>query len=86
MNQFKFALVTLITLVSSQPLFAHPGHGTKETINPDGILHYLTEPIHLMPFAAIALFLFLFVIGKTYLRRSNDQRQTCMISRKEKQK
>lgn len=86
MNQFKLTLVVLVTLVISQPLFAHPGHGSKEVVNPNGILHYLTEPIHLMPFAAIALCLFLFVMGRTYLRRSNDQRQPCKISRNKKHK
>ena len=84
MNRFKLTLVLLITLVSSSQLFAHPGHGTKETINPNGILHYLTEPTHLIPFTAIALFVFLLAMGRKYLQRSRDQRQPVVIPRKKK--
>jgi len=86
MNRFKLTLVILITLVNSPQLFAHPGHGTADTINPNGILHYLTEPMHLIPFAAVALFVFLFVVGKKSLQRLRDHRQTVIVSHKEKQK
>lgn len=86
MNQFKLTLVCLTTLVNSTQLFAHPGHGTADAINPNGILHYLTEPLHLIPFAAVALFVFLFVVGKKSLQRLRDHRQTVIFSRTDKQK
>jgi len=86
MNRFKLTLLILITLVSSPQLFAHPGHGTKEAINPNGILHYLTEPTHLIPFAAIALFVFLMAMGRKYLQRSREQSQPVAIPREEEQK
>ncbi|WP_298860969.1 hypothetical protein [uncultured Gimesia sp.] len=85
MNRFKLTLVILFTLLSSPQLFAHSGHGSTEAINPNGILHYLTEPIHLAPFAAIALFVFLLVIGKKYRQRSREQRQLIVIPRDKNQ-
>ncbi len=85
MNQFKLTLVFLITLVSCPQLFAHPGHGAEQAVNPHGILHYLTEPVHLMPFAAIALFVFLVVMGKKMLQRYRDQRRAVVIPREDKQ-
>tara|TARA_R110002095_G_scaffold196208_1_gene175035 strand:+ start:4144 stop:4404 length:261 start_codon:yes stop_codon:yes gene_type:complete len=85
MNQFKLTLVCLITLVSCPQLFAHPGHGAEQAVNPNGILHYLTEPMHLMPFVAVALFVFLFVMGKKSLQRFRDQRQAVVIPREDNQ-
>ena len=85
MNRFKLTLFLLITLVSSPQLFAHPGHGTKEAVNPNGILHYLTEPIHLYPIAAVALFVFLLAMGRKYLKRSDNQQQPVIVPRKEDQ-
>lgn len=80
MIRFNLALISLFTLVSSSQLFAHPGHGKEVANNPHGILHYLTEPVHLMPLAAIGLFVFLFVIGKKFLQRSRNRHQTVIIS------
>ncbi|MCH9653135.1 MAG: hypothetical protein K0U86_23215 [Planctomycetes bacterium] len=85
MNRFQLTLVTLISLFSSPQLFAHSGHGSTEAINPNGILHYLTEPIHLAPFAAIALFVLLLVIGRKYRQRSREQRQLVVIPRNKNQ-
>lgn len=81
MNRFQLTLVCLITLVSCPQLFAHPGHGAEQVTNPHGILHYLTEPVHLIPFAAIGLFAVLFVGGKKLLQRSRNQRQQVTVSR-----
>ncbi|QDV49069.1 hypothetical protein Enr17x_10850 [Gimesia fumaroli] len=71
----------MITLVSCPQLFAHPGHGAEQVTNPHGILHYLTEPIHLIPFAAVVLFTILFVSGKKLLQYKRDQRQKVIVSR-----
>lgn len=86
MNRFKLTLVCLITLINGPQLFAHPGHGTEQAANPHGFLHYLTEPVHLMPFAAVALFAILFVGGKKLLQHTRNQRQIAIISRDDKQK
>ncbi len=79
MNRFKLALVMLVTLTHSSLLFAHPGHGTSQPSNPHGILHYLTEPVHLIPFAAIALFAASVIIGKKLLQRSRVQKQKAVL-------
>ena len=81
MNRFQSSLVCLITLVSCSQLFAHPGHGSEQVANPNGILHYLTEPVHLIPFAAVALFVALFVGGKKLVQRHNERRQKVTVSR-----
>ncbi|QDT40950.1 hypothetical protein Pan241w_10090 [Gimesia alba] len=81
MNRFQLTLVCLITFVSCPQLFAHPGHGAEQATNPHGILHYLTEPVHLIPFAAVGLFVLLFVSGKKLLKQKRDQRQKVTVSR-----
>ncbi|QDU48665.1 hypothetical protein [Gimesia panareensis] len=79
MNRIKLALVMLATLTHSSLLFAHPGHGTSQTANPHGILHYFTEPVHLIPFAAIAIFAASVVIGRKLLQRSRVQKQKATL-------
>jgi len=69
----------LFTLAQCPQLFAHPGHGTQEVANPNGILHYLTEPVHLIPFIGVAAFVGLLFAGKKYLQRSRDQRQKVTV-------
>ncbi|WP_339729595.1 hypothetical protein [uncultured Gimesia sp.] len=85
MNRFQLTLVCLITLISCPQLFAHPGHGSEQATNSQGILHYLTEPVHLIPFAAVLLFVILYVGGKKLLQRNRDQRQKAIVSRDNQQ-
>ncbi|MEQ8855453.1 hypothetical protein [Gimesia sp.] len=80
MNRFNLALAMIITVAHSSQAFAHPGHGTSQPANPHGILHYLTEPVHLVPFAAIALFAAAVVIGKKAVQRSRIQKQKAVRS------
>gem|GEM_PF-1283573 len=75
MNRFKLTLVMLLTLTQSSLLFAHPGHGSSDTTNPEGILHYLTEPVHLIPFIAVAVFTASIIVGRKMLQRSRAQKQ-----------
>ncbi len=79
MNRFKLTLVMLFTLVQCPTLFAHPGHGARETVNPNGILHYLTEPVHVMPFIIIAVIMSMLIGGKKFLQRFRDQRQKVLV-------
>lgn len=79
MNRFKLTLVMLFTLVQCPQLFAHPGHGTQKVANPNGILHYLTEPVHLIPFIIIAAIIGLLFGGKKFLQRLKDQRQKVVV-------
>ncbi len=79
MNRFKLTLVMLFTLVQCPQLFAHPGHGTQEAASPHGILHYLTEPLHLIPFIGVAAFVGLLIAGKKLVQRSRDQRQKVAV-------
>lgn len=79
MNRFKLTLVMLFTLVQCPQLFAHPGHGAQETVNPNGILHYLTEPVHLIPFIIIAAIIGLLIGGKKFMQRLRDQRQKVVV-------
>lgn len=82
MNQFRLTLGFLTIFISCPPVFAHPGHGTEVTTNSNGVLHYLTEPIHAIPLAAVVLFPVLFFIGKKIWQRLLDQRQEVTVRHK----
>ena len=51
----KLGLTSLaLALISSGPqAWGHPGHGI--TPEPNGFLHYFTEPFHLLPWIALAV-------------------------------
>jgi putative copper export protein len=42
------AFLAIICMLVPAIAFAHPGHGASE---PDSWLHYLTEPVHVIPLA-----------------------------------
>jgi putative copper export protein len=44
-------LVPLVLLLASGTALAHPGHGATD---PEGLVHYLTEPVHVVALAAAA--------------------------------
>lgn len=51
------------TFLLSGAAFAHPGHGTGAGTD---ALHFLTEPVHAVPIALLAL---AGVLGRTFWRR-----------------
>lgn len=46
MNRMKLFLFFFLSLSTSA--FAHPGHGHLETGSDHSLMHYLTEPVHLL--------------------------------------
>ena len=57
----RLGLSTLaLAMVSLGPqAWGHPGHGVSA--EPNGIFHYLTEPLHLLPLIALAAAVFVVV-------------------------
>lgn len=45
--------VLLILLIAAAGAWAHPGHGESEG---HSLLHYLTEPLHIVPLIAVIVF------------------------------
>jgi len=41
----------IVPLLTSAAALAHPGHGTTD---PEGLVHYVTEPVHALALAAAA--------------------------------
>lgn len=41
---FRYLLTIILTLLCSASASAHPGHGS--TAHADGLMHYLTSPLH----------------------------------------
>ncbi|MCC9644032.1 hypothetical protein LOC71_17250 [Rhodopirellula sp. JC740] len=55
-------------LICAAPAFAHPGHGNSE-----GVAHYATEPVHVLPMmASIAVSGALLVAGYFAMGRLNS--------------
>lgn len=66
------AVVVLTTLVALAGRGrAHPGHGSSEIT---GLLHYLTEPVHLLPLLA-AFCLIMVLVSRRYRRRRQAKEQ-----------
>ena len=64
----RWALVSFAAaLVLASPVAAHPGHGLGGGSN--HWLHYLSDPLHVAPFAVAGLALVLLVRARRSLRR-----------------
>lgn len=63
------ALTSTMLLLGADLAFAHPGHG--ESGQGGTAKHYLTEPLHLVPWLLIAV---LAVSVRVYRRRRNARR------------
>lgn len=62
----RFSLIlSLLPLLAASRVLAHPGHGNSA----NGLLHYLTEPEHLLGMVALLLGMGGLVYGLKRLRR-----------------
>ena len=52
MRRLGLSTLALTVITSGSQAWGHAGHGT--TPEPNGLLHYLTEPFHLLPWIALA--------------------------------
>ncbi len=54
MSKIKFIFISFVLTLSAygSVLYAHPGHGDTPG---HSLIHYLTEPMHVMVFAAVVI-------------------------------
>ena len=53
MRKLGLSSLALALMTSGSQAWGHAGHGI--TAEPNGLLHYLTEPFHLLPWMALAV-------------------------------
>ena len=52
MRKLGLSTLTLAMIASGSHAWGHPGHGVTPELN--GIFHYLAEPLHVLPWIALA--------------------------------
>jgi hypothetical protein len=60
-------LASILAMFAASPAFAHPGHGAGG--GDQSVLHYLTEPIHLLGLGGAAVATIIVVVILFALRR-----------------
>ena len=53
MRKLGLLTLALTAITSGSPIWAHPGHGVTPA-EPNGLMHFFTEPFHLLPLIALA--------------------------------
>jgi len=72
---FAIGLITFLT----ESAMAHPGHG--HDAYPQGVMHVVTSPWHLLPWLASGLTLVSLLVGRNVLRRRNANRKRVVAPR-----
>ena len=48
------SLLASLSFAITTTAFAHPGHGSAESANGESLWHFVGEPVHAIPFLAVA--------------------------------
>ena len=62
--------LTVLVLLAAGPAWAHPGHGIGDG---NGWLHYLTEPIHVLPALILVALAVSLAVGGFRLARARSK-------------
>ena len=76
MPKFRILGLAIVGISSPALALAHPGHGHTD---PNGLLHYLTEPVHVVQILAAAGVFVGFIVATQLARHRELQRKTITL-------